>query len=127
MVRRAACRAVLAVAWGAALGAALCAALCGPAQAQDWKPERQVNLLGGHLDVVSASAINVVPLMKADRIRVIAVAWASRLADTPEWDAFLARNQWRAHYLGHDDAVKYLEAESAGARSLLSDLGLLKK
>jgi putative tricarboxylic transport membrane protein len=135
--------------------------------------DSMTNLLGGHLDVVSASAINVVPMMKAGRIRVIAVASASRLggdlagvptwreqgvdavysssqgvlgakglspaqiryweqalkrlADSPEWDAFLARNHWKAHYMGHDDSLKYLEAESASARALLADLGLLKK
>lgn len=131
------------------------------------------NLLGGHLDVVSASAINVVPLMKAGKIRVIAVAAAERLGgdlasvptwreqgvdavysssqgllgakglgaaqirywetvlrrvtDTPEWAAFLAKNHWKPRFLGHADAVKYLEAEAASARVLLGDLGLLKR
>ena len=51
--------------------------------------ESMNNLLGGHLDVVSASAVNVVPLMKAGRIRVIAVAASERLggelADVPTW------------------------------------------
>lgn len=135
--------------------------------------DSMTNLLGGHLDVVSASAINVVPLMKAGKIRVIAVASAERLGgdlagvptwreqgvdavysssqgvlgakgltpaqirfweatlkrltDTPEWSAFLAKNHWKPRFLGHADAVKYLDAESAIARSLLGDLGLLKK
>jgi putative tricarboxylic transport membrane protein len=135
--------------------------------------DSMTNLLGGHLDVVSASAINVVPLMKAGKIRVIAVASAERLAgdlagvptwreqgvdavysssqgvlgakgltpaqtrfweatlkrltDTPEWNAFLAKNHWKPRFLGHAEALKYLDAESANAKSLLGDLGLLKK
>jgi len=51
--------------------------------------ESMTNLLGGHLDVVSASAINVVPQLKAGKIRVIAVAAAERLggdlAGVPTW------------------------------------------
>jgi putative tricarboxylic transport membrane protein len=135
--------------------------------------ESMNNLLGGHLDVVSASAVNVISLMKAGKIRVIAVASAERLAgdlagvptwreqgvdavysssqgvlgakgltpaqiryweatfkrltDTPEWAAFLAKNHWKPRFLGHAEALKYLDAESATARSLLGDLGLLRK
>lgn len=135
--------------------------------------DSMTHLLGGHLDVVSASAINVVAQLKAGRIRVLAVAasdrlggdlagvptwrevgvdavytssqgvlgakglngaqirfWESalrRVADTPEWAAFLARNHWRPRFLGHADAVKYLDAEAAVAASLLGDLGLLKR
>ncbi len=51
--------------------------------------ESMTHLLGGHLDVVSASAVNVVSLMKAGKIRVIAVAAAERLsgdlAGVPTW------------------------------------------
>ncbi len=51
--------------------------------------ESMTNLLGGHLDVVSASAINVVPQLKAGKIRVIAVAASERLggdlAGVPTW------------------------------------------
>lgn len=135
--------------------------------------ESMNNLLGGHLDVVSASAVNVVALMKAGKIRVIAVASAERLGgdlagvptwreqgvdavyvssqgllgakglspaqirywetqlkrvtDLPEWQAFLAKNHWKPRFLGHQDAVKYLDAEAAAARVLLGELGLLKK
>lgn len=135
--------------------------------------DSMTQLLGGHLDVVSASAVNVVPLMKAGKIRVIAVAAAERLGgdlagvptwreqgvdavysssqgvlgarglqpaqirhwegvlerltDTPEWAAFLAKNHWKPRFLGHAEAVKYLDAESAVARSLLGDLGLIKR
>ena len=135
--------------------------------------ESMNNLLGGHLDVVSASAVNVISLMKAGKIRVIAVASAERLAgdlagvptwreqgvdavysssqgvlgakgltpaqiryweatfkrmtDTPEWAAFLAKNHWKPRFLGHAEALKFLDAESATAKSLLGDLGLLKK
>ena len=32
----------------------------------------------------------------------------------------------KSRYLGHADAVKYLDSESAIAKSLLGDLGLLK-
>jgi putative tricarboxylic transport membrane protein len=135
--------------------------------------ESMNNLLGGHLDVVSASAVNVISLMKAGKIRVIAVAAAERLGgdlaevptwreqgvdavysssqgllgarglspaqvgywegvlkkvtDTPEWSAFLARNHWKPRFMGAAEARRYLDAESAGARVLLGDLGLLKK
>ncbi len=135
--------------------------------------DSMTNLLGGHLDVVSASAINVVPLLKAGKIRVIAVAAAERLggdlagvptwreqgvdavytssqgvlgakgltpaqirhwegvlrrvSDTPEWQAFLARNHWKPRFLGHAEALRYLDAESATARALLGELGLLKR
>lgn len=135
--------------------------------------ESMNNLLGGHLDVVSASAVNVVSLMKAGKIRVIAVAAAERLGgdlagvptwreqgvdavysssqgvlgakglspaqirhwegvlkrvtDLPEWQAFLARNHWKPRFMGHAEAVKFLDAEAAIARTLLGDLGLLKR
>ncbi len=135
--------------------------------------DSMTNLLGGHLDVVSASAVNVVPLLKAGKIRVIAVAsgerlggelagvptwreqgvdavysssqgvlgakgltpaqiryWEGvlkRLTDTPEWAAFLAKNYWKPRFLGHAEAIKYLDAEAIVARSLLGDLGLLKR
>lgn len=64
--------------------------------------ESMTNLLGGHLDVVSASAINVVPQLKAGKIRVLAVASAERLggdlAGVPTWreqgvDAVYASSQ----------------------------------
>ena len=135
--------------------------------------ESMNNLLGGHLDVVSASAVNVVPLMKAGKIRVIAVAAAERLGgelaevptwreqgvdavysssqgllgarglsaaqvrywegvlqrvtQLPEWGAFLARNHWKPRFMGPAEATRYLDAESASARLLLGELGLLKK
>jgi putative tricarboxylic transport membrane protein len=135
--------------------------------------ESMTNLLGGHLDVVSASAINVISLMKAGKIRVIAVASSERLGgdlsgvptwreqgvdavysssqgllgakglsaaqvaywegvlkrvtDTPEWNAFLAKNHWKPRYMGAAEARKYLDAESENARALLGDLGLLKR
>jgi putative tricarboxylic transport membrane protein len=135
--------------------------------------ESMNNLLGGHLDIVSASAINVISLMKAGKIRVIAVASAERLGgdlagvptwreqgvdavysssqgllgakglstaqvaywegvlkrvtDTPEWNAFLARNHWKPRFMGASEARKYLDAESENARALLGDLGLLKR
>jgi putative tricarboxylic transport membrane protein len=51
--------------------------------------ESMNNMLGGHLDIVSASAVNVIPLMKAGRIRVLAVAASERLggelAEVPTW------------------------------------------
>ena len=51
--------------------------------------ESMTNLLGGHIDIVSASAINVVAQLKAGKIRVIAVAAAERLggdlASIPTW------------------------------------------
>ena len=135
--------------------------------------ESMNNLLGGHLDVVSASAVNVISLMKAGKIRVIAVASAERLGgdlagvptwreqgvdavyassqgllgakgltpaqiryweavlkrvtDMPEWNAFLVKNHWKPHFMGHAEALKFLDAEAASAKLLLGDLGLLKK
>ncbi len=135
--------------------------------------ESMTNLLGGHIDVVSASAINVIAQMKAGKIRVIAVASAERLGgdlasvptwreqgidavygssqgvlgakgltpaqvrywentikqvtDTPQWAAFLAKNLWKAHFLGSRDSLRYLNEEAASARVLLGDLGLLKQ
>ena len=135
--------------------------------------ESMTNLLGGHLDVVSASAVNVISLMKTGKIRVIAVAAAERLGgdlaevptwreqgvdavysssqgvlgarglgaaqiafwegvlervtSTPEWQAFLAKNHWKPRFLRHAEARRYLDAEAEVARSLLGDLGLLKK
>lgn len=51
--------------------------------------ESMNNLVGGHIDVVSASAINVGTLLKAGRIRVLAVASAQRLGGelsaVPTW------------------------------------------
>lgn len=51
--------------------------------------ESMTNLLGGHLDIISASAIDVVPQSKAGKIRVLAVASAERLggdlAGVPTW------------------------------------------
>ena len=134
--------------------------------------ESMNNMLGGHLDIVSASAVNVIPLMKAGKIRVLAVAAAERLGGdlaevptwreqgvdavysssqgllgakglsaeqiaywegvlrrvtaTPEWAAFLARNHWKPRFMGHAEARRFLDAESAGARALLGELGLLK-
>lgn len=47
------------------------------------------NLVGGHIDVVSASAVNVGTMLKAGRVRVLAVASAQRLsgdlASVPTW------------------------------------------
>lgn len=135
--------------------------------------ESMTSLLGGHLDVVSASAINVAPLLKAGKIRVLAVASAERLGgdlagvptwreqgvdavyrssqgllgakglsvaqirfwetalqrvnDLPEWQAFLQKNHWRPHFLGHAQALRYLDAESLSARETLGELGMLKR
>lgn len=135
--------------------------------------ESMNNLLGGHLDVVSASAVNVISLMKAGKIRVIAVASAERLGgdlagvptwreqgvdavysssqgllgakglnaaqiaywegvlrrvtEMPEWAAFLAKNHWKPRFMGAAEARRYLDAESATAKSLLGDLGLLRR
>lgn len=135
--------------------------------------ESLTQLLGGHVDVISASAINVVTQLKAGRIRVIAVAASERLggdlagvptwreqgidavysssqgvmgtrglspaqvaywegllrrvAGTPEWNAFLARNYWKPRFMGAAEARTYLDAEARSAKTLLGQLGLLKK
>lgn len=134
--------------------------------------ESMTSMLGGHLDIVSASAVNVIPLMKSGKIRVLAVAATERLVGdlaevptwreqgvdavysssqgllgakglsaeqiaywegvlrrvtaTPEWAAFLARNHWKPRFMGHAEARRFLDAESASARALLGELGLLK-
>jgi putative tricarboxylic transport membrane protein len=54
-------------------------------------------------------------------------ATLKRLTDTPEWAAFLAKNHWKPRFLGHAEALKFLDAEAASAKVLLGDLGLLKK
>lgn len=135
--------------------------------------ETMTSLLGGHLDVVSASAVNVTTLLKSGKIRVIAVASADRLGgdlsevptwreqgvdavytssqgilgakgltpaqirfwegllrrvnETPEWNAFLAKNYWKPRFMGHAEAQKFFDSEAEVAQSLLGDLGLLKK
>ncbi len=50
-----------------------------------------------------------------------------RLINTPKWSAVLAKNRRKPRFPGHLDALKYPDAESANARSLLGDLWLLKK
>lgn len=135
--------------------------------------ETMTSLLGGHLDVMSASAFNVTNQLKNGKIRVLAVASAERLGgdladvptwreqgvdavytssqgvlgakgltpaqiqywedllrrvnDTPEWNAFLAKNYWKPRFMGHAEALKYFDGEAGVTKTLLGDLGLLKK
>lgn len=41
-----------------------------------------------------------------------------RVTATPEWAAFLARNHWKPRFMGHAEARRFLDAESASARAL---------
>ncbi|OZI38191.1 hypothetical protein CAL29_07620 [Bordetella genomosp. 10] len=49
------------------------------------------------------------------------------VTSTPEWQAFLAHNQWRSHYLDAAGEAAYLDEQFAATRSVLTDLGLAKK
>ncbi len=130
-------------------------------------------MLGGHIDMISASAPNLTTQMLAGRIRPIAVATAQRigapLADVPtwreqgvdadyssvqgllapqglsaeqvawwmkslqavsesdEWKAFLQKQNWKPKFLPQAEMMKFLESEEEVARSLLTDLGLVKR
>lgn len=127
-------------------------------------------LVGGHLDVVSATTPNLLPYLQNQRVRVIAIAADERLAGAfadaptwkeqgvdyvsqsfqgvataarvapeqkafwvrafaqvtrlPEWQAFLALNQWKPHFLGPQETQAALQQQIAQTRSLLAALGL---
>lgn len=134
--------------------------------------ESMTAMLGGHIDMISASAPNLTVQMQAGRIRPLAVATAERigapLADVPtwreqgvaadytsaqgligpkgmppeqlawwietlrtvneseEWKQFLVKQNWRAKFLPGAEMTKFLESEEAVAKSLLTELGLIK-
>jgi len=135
--------------------------------------ESMVALLGGHIDVISATAPVIMPQVAAGKVRAIASAsptrgngdlaevptwreqgvdavytssqgllgakglsaaqiafWEEtlrRATDTPEWRAFLARNHWKPRFMGATETRRYLDAEAATTKTLLGDLGLLKR
>ncbi|MFC4273847.1 tripartite tricarboxylate transporter substrate binding protein [Achromobacter aloeverae] len=45
----------------------------------------------------------------------------------PEWQEFLAHNQWRSHYLDAKGEAAYLDQQYAATRSVLADLGLARQ
>ncbi|MGO3124787.1 MAG: tripartite tricarboxylate transporter substrate binding protein [Advenella sp.] len=56
--------------------------------------------------------------------------WAQMLATiaaTDEWKAFLAKNHWKEHYLGPEATREYRAGEYKQIRSVLTELGLVKK
>ena len=49
------------------------------------------------------------------------------IAATDEWKAFVAKNHWREHFLGPEATREYRAGEYKQIRSVLTDLGLVKK
>lgn len=132
--------------------------------------ESTAALVGGHLDVVSATTPNLLPYLQNQRVRVIAIAADERLggafadaptwkeqgvdyvsqsfqgvattarvtpqqqafwveafgqvARLPEWQAFVALNQWKPHFLGPQETQASLQQQIAQTRTLLATLGL---
>ena len=132
--------------------------------------ESTAALVGGHLDVASATTPNLLPYLQNQRVRVIAIAADERLggafadaptwkeqgvdyasqsfqgvattarvtpqqqafwveafgqvARLPEWQAFVALNQWKPHFLGPQETQAALLQQIAQTRTLLAMLGL---
>ncbi|WP_326535876.1 tripartite tricarboxylate transporter substrate binding protein [Pseudorhodoferax sp.] len=132
--------------------------------------ESMTALVGGHLDVVSATTPNLLPYLQAQRVRVIAIAADQRLAgafaDAPtwkeqgvdyvsdsfqgvmttaritpaqqrfwvqalqrvaqsaDWQAFVALNQWKPHFLGPEETQAALRRQIAQTQALLGELNL---
>ena len=51
----------------------------------------------------------------------------ARMAATPEWKTNLERHDWSGQFLRSEEFAKYLEADYAANRAVMSDLGLAKK
>jgi len=80
------------------------------------------------IDVVPSSAQGV--LGPKDMPKEQLDVWVNMLATiaaTKEWKAFLAKNHWREHYLGPEETREYRAGEYKQIRSVLTDLGLVKK
>jgi putative tricarboxylic transport membrane protein len=130
-------------------------------------------LLGGHVDVVSATAPVVVPHVAAGKLRLIASAAAERgsgplaevktwreqgvaadyvsyngvllapkatpeqfhfweaalrkVAQHPAWIAMVERSGNKAIFRGHEESMRYLDAEWKAASALAAELGLAGK
>lgn len=133
--------------------------------------ESMTALVGGHLDVVSATTPNLLPYLQSGRVRVLAVAaeqrlggafaqaptwkeqgidyvsdsfqgvmtvpgasaaqkayWVAalrRVAETREWNDFVALNQWEPWFQGPQATQQLLQAQLATNQALLGELGLL--
>ena len=129
-------------------------------------------LLGGHVDVVSASTPNVIGQYKAGTIRLLAVTTAQRLpgelssvptwkeqgvdavstsvqgvlgprnmskaqlqywegvlekvSASKEWNTFLESQQWRPHFVKHEQMKEELANDYATTKALLLELKLAK-
>jgi putative tricarboxylic transport membrane protein len=132
--------------------------------------ESMTALVGGHLDVVSATTPNLLPYLQAGRVRVIAIAaderlggafasaptwkeqgvdyvsqsfqgvmtaadiapahkafWVQalqRVTQLPDWQAFVALNQWKPQFLGPEATQASVQRQIAQTRVLLAELGL---
>jgi putative tricarboxylic transport membrane protein len=56
--------------------------------------------------------------------------WTNALravSEADEWKAFMQKQNWKPKCLPQAEMMRFLESEEAVARSLLSDLGLLKR
>ncbi len=51
----------------------------------------------------------------------------AKLAVSPDWKKELADNEWQSSYMNSADTRKYLDAQSASYRKILTELGLAKK
>lgn len=132
--------------------------------------ESMTALVGGHLDVVSATTPNLLPYLQANRVRVIAIAaderlggafanaptwkeqgvdyvsqsfqgvmttagvtpaqtafWVQalqRVTQLPDWQAFVALNQWKPQFLGPQATQASVQRQIVQTRALLAELGL---
>lgn len=130
-------------------------------------------LIGGHVDVVSATAPVVVPQVAAGRLRIIATAarergigplaevktwreqgvaadyvsyngvllppgatadqfkfWEAalkRVSQSPDWIAMVEKSGNKAIFRGHEDSMRYMQAEWKSALELATELGLAAK
>jgi len=135
--------------------------------------ESMAALLGGHLDVISASTPNVIGQHQAGNIRLLAVSTENRLkgplasvptwkeqgvdasytsvqglmgppgmkpeqvqywenalrkvSESPQWEAFLAKQNWRPKFIEHASMQAYLDENYASTRDLLQELGVIKQ
>lgn len=47
-----------------------------------------------------------------------------KVSEMPEWKEFLAKQNWRATFMGASEMARYLETEYGGTKSLITDLKL---
>ncbi|MEO8280005.1 MAG: tripartite tricarboxylate transporter substrate binding protein [Ideonella sp.] len=129
-------------------------------------------MLGGHIDAVSASTPNVIAMLQAGKIRVLAVASAERLkgalasvptwteqgvpavyssvqgvlgpkgltpeqvkfwetrfravSEMPEWQKFLASQNWRPMFMGSEEMGRLLQTEFTATKAMIDELKLTR-